>query len=190
MRERRLQGLNRPHLIATAALRLIGSTGISNLTVASIAAEVGVTPGALFRHFGSREEILDAVVDIAIGNIDATAPHPALPPLERIMAFARARIDLAAREPGIAWLLGKEQAVHALSSGAAWRLDAALLAARRSLLDAITQGATAGEIRTDHAPEALLATVAGTIDYLARRARGEVEPALAALVAMLAPPRA
>ena len=47
--------------IADAALRIIGERGITALTMASLAEELGVSPGAPFRHFSSRNEILEEV---------------------------------------------------------------------------------------------------------------------------------
>jgi len=177
--------------IAETALRLIGLKGISNLTMASLAAEIGITAGALFRHFPSRDAILEAAVDFGIERLDACQPDQSLPPLDRLFAFAAARIAVVAEHPGVGWLLSPEQAVHAIPKDAAWKLDGAARRSTRLVLDALTAGAARGEIRADFAPEVLLVLVAGAIDRLARpgpgppRAQRDV---LAALAAILAPP--
>ena len=44
--------------IAQAVLRIIGEQGITSFTTTALAKEIGVTSGALFRHFASRDEIL------------------------------------------------------------------------------------------------------------------------------------
>ena len=43
--------------IAAATLRVIGQQGASELTTANLALAVDLTPGALFRHFASLDEI-------------------------------------------------------------------------------------------------------------------------------------
>ena len=50
--------------IARAVLRIIGERGLTSLTTSNLAAEVGLTTGALYRHFASREEILREAKDM------------------------------------------------------------------------------------------------------------------------------
>ena len=44
--------------IIDAALQLLGEVGLEGLTVSRIAEAVGLTPGALYRHFDSRDAIV------------------------------------------------------------------------------------------------------------------------------------
>lgn len=60
---KRLESDVRREQIAEAALKLVVSEGISALTVKNIAAKVGVTPPALYRHYAGKTEILAAVVE-------------------------------------------------------------------------------------------------------------------------------
>lgn len=46
--------------IIEATLELLGEYGLEGTTVSRIAAAVGLTPGALYRHFESRAALLDA----------------------------------------------------------------------------------------------------------------------------------
>ena len=91
--------------IARAALAVIGERGATSLTAASLAQEVGLTPGALFRHYATLDEILGAAVDVAIEAVDATLPSADLPPRDRLRALALARVELIGGTPGLAWLL-------------------------------------------------------------------------------------
>ena len=52
--------------IIDAALLILGEHGVDGMTMARIAEAVGITPGALYRHFGSRDAILAAAVEVAI----------------------------------------------------------------------------------------------------------------------------
>lgn len=49
--------------IAQATLRIIAEKGVSSLTTALIANEVGISEGNLYRHFRSKEEILSVTVE-------------------------------------------------------------------------------------------------------------------------------
>lgn len=54
---------DRQREITDAALVLINDQGIQELTMKRIAAAVGVSEPALYRHFASKSEILSAVID-------------------------------------------------------------------------------------------------------------------------------
>lgn len=51
--------------ILDATLRVFGENGVHGTTVAQIAEAVGVTPGALYRHFGNRDAIVAAATELA-----------------------------------------------------------------------------------------------------------------------------
>ena len=152
--------------IAEAALRLIGRRGIAALTMATLAEELGVSPGAPFRHFASREEILDAVSRRVEELIGETFPDPALPPLERLEQLFIARASTVGKHAGIARLVFSEQFTLALPPASAERLQQLVKRTRASILEALTEAAQAGSIRTDLPPEALLTVVIGSLQHL------------------------
>lgn len=186
--------------IARAALEIVGRNGIAALTAATLAREIGVTSGALFRHFASRDEILDASVSHAIARIEETFPDGSIPPLRRVMTLARNRVALLSADRGLAWLLRSEQAYHSLPPGAVERLSELAARSKRFLLEAIGEGARDGSIRDDVDPAALTVLVMGTIHALTglpgvqgrASAAGQADPArvLDALEHVLAPPAA
>ncbi len=152
--------------IVAAVLYIIGERGLTSLTTTTLAAEIGVTSGALFRHYPTLDDILLDVVRRAVIRIDETFPDDALPPLERLLTLGRNRIRLLGPEPGLAWLLRSEQAYLTLPDEA---VDALRDVARRSrefLLNALRDGAANGSIRTDFPSEVLLVPVIGTIHTL------------------------
>lgn len=59
--------------IAQATLELVAVGGLGKLSVAAVAHQVGLVPSALYRHFKSKDEVLDAVLgmiqDKLIGNV-------------------------------------------------------------------------------------------------------------------------
>jgi len=54
----------RQEQIVEAALSLIASHGVRRLSVAALARRVGLVPSALYRHFHSKQEILDAAMQL------------------------------------------------------------------------------------------------------------------------------
>lgn len=184
--------------IADAALRILGERGAVALTASALADAVGLTSGALFRHFDSLDDVLETAVERAVAAIDGTFPPAELPPLERLTGLARARVRLLSTEPGLACLLRSEQAFLVLPEPARARLTELVARSRRFMLEALRDGARAGTIRRDLAPELLLFPISGTIHALvgfpgahgsvARAGAHAHEPAIRALAQLLSPP--
>jgi AcrR family transcriptional regulator len=57
----------RQEQIVAAALDLIGTEGVNALSIAAIGRRVGIVPSAVYRHFKSKEEVLDKVLE-SIGD--------------------------------------------------------------------------------------------------------------------------
>lgn len=154
--------------IAEAALRVIGERGASSLTAATLGAEVGLTPGALFRHFSSLAEILEAAVGLAIERAEATFPPAGLPPLERLERLARQRAALFARDAGLRWLLLSDEVFLFVPAPAVERLRALVKRSKAFVLAALAEGAADGSVRADLRPELLLPIFSGTLHALVR----------------------
>lgn len=152
--------------IAVAALRLIDEEGIRALTSASLARAVGLTPGALFRHFASIDEILSAAVDVAIESAERTFPSGQLPPVERLRSLVVQRIALLRDTPGVAWLLLSDQVQVTVPEDAVERLRGLVQRSRAFLLDGLREGIASGELRQDLSPEQMLPILAGTVHSL------------------------
>jgi TetR/AcrR family transcriptional regulator len=180
--------------IIRAILSIIGQHGVTALSTATLAQEVGVTTGALFRHFPTREAMLEGAVRYAIAHVEQTFPDPDLPPLQRLTEIARNRIKLLGSNPGMAWMLMSEQAYLTLPPDSLDGLKKVAKRSRAFLLEALKDGMACGEIRDDIEPEALLVPVMGTIHALIRmpgvhRSQKKTNPdrILAALLKLLAP---
>lgn len=152
--------------IADAALHVIGTKGIAELTMANLAAELGVTSGALFRHFASRDEILEAVALRVAELVGATLPETSLPPLERLERLFLARTEILGREAGIARLVFSDQFTKALPPGAVVHIHRIVTETRGFLLQTLRDAAAAGLMRRDIPAEALLPIVMGTLQHL------------------------
>ena len=61
--------LVRQHQIMEAARNLIAIKGMDGVTIDAIAEEVGLTEGAIYRHFTSKHQILSLLVDDIESNL-------------------------------------------------------------------------------------------------------------------------
>lgn len=163
--------------IADAALRVIETRGIAALTTAELAAELGVSSGAPFRHFANRDEILEAVVLRVEELILPTFPPDTAPPLERIQALLRARARVVGGHRGIGRLMFSEQFALALPEAAAARLRSVVVRTRTFLLEALAEAQREGAIRADPPAKALLPVVFGSLMHLVHaQAAGQGRP--------------
>jgi AcrR family transcriptional regulator len=95
--------------IADAAMRVIAAQGARHFTARALAQEVGITDGAVFRHFAS----MGAVVTAVVARIEAVLFSDPLPahadPIERLGAFFRRRVGALVAHPHLARLLFSDQ---------------------------------------------------------------------------------
>jgi AcrR family transcriptional regulator len=61
--------LSRDRILSTA-VDLADQGGIEAASMRKIAQELGVVPMALYKHVGNKEELLDGMVDVVVGEID------------------------------------------------------------------------------------------------------------------------
>lgn len=87
--------------ILDATTTLLTGRGIADTSIADIAEQAGVSVGSIYGHFGSKDQLLLGLVDRAIEE----APHGFEPPaelsspLERVLWFGEAWLELAAEAP-------------------------------------------------------------------------------------------
>src|SRR5919205_2691109 len=53
-----------------AAVALADEAGLEALTMRSLAQELGVVPMALYKHVANKDDLIDGMVDVIIGEID------------------------------------------------------------------------------------------------------------------------
>lgn len=191
----RLPQAERREQVAHAALAILGDRGLAGLTTTALAEAIGVTSGALFRHFASREEMLEETVRVAASRVEATFPDPELPAPERLRALALARVRLISEEPGIAWMLRSNQAQQALPPAAVKRLRRLVRRSRAYIQQALEEAIETGDVRADLAPDMLLLVFTATVHALigkrgvagGRTRRSKPEQAIDDLLTLLAP---
>lgn len=91
--------------IADAALRVMAEQGGRRFTARALADEVGVTDGALFRHFPNMDAIVDAVVERMETRLFSAASPADADPIDRLGAFFRSRVAVLLAHPHLTRLL-------------------------------------------------------------------------------------
>jgi TetR/AcrR family transcriptional regulator, tetracycline repressor protein len=137
--------------VLQAAIELLDEVGLDGLTMRLLAARLGVRASALYRHYPSKQALLDAMAAHLVTAAAEAAPPPGGPWDERIRGVATgvralmlsrrdgARLIAGFREPGDAALAGFRALVAALGA-AGLPHDTALVAVDTVL--AFTNGFT------------------------------------------------
>jgi AcrR family transcriptional regulator len=146
-------------VLIDAALQLAEEGGAAAVSVRGAARRAGVSPGAPFRHFESREALMTAVASEAQrrfrAEIDmAMAEAPANDPLSRFRSFGLAYLRWAMRNPAHFEIISSGRYFDHDSAADLSRDNAELIAlAERMLADAFAAGA----LRTNELKPVLIA---------------------------------
>lgn len=120
-RERKA-GDDRRREIADAALQVIARHGVGGFTAVAIGHEVGLSDGALFRHFPTKDAIVLAAID-RVGELLFEGFPPEHPdPLERLGDFYRRRMKVVRARPELVRLFASEELSHAAAEDGVRRL--------------------------------------------------------------------
>jgi len=121
-RTSRKPAADRRREIADAALRVVAAQGLGRFTSLAIAREVGLSDAALFRHFPSKEAIVDAAIDRVGEVLFEDLPPEEADPIDRLGAFFRRRVEVIRSNPGISRLVATDELARAGSAEAAARV--------------------------------------------------------------------
>jgi AcrR family transcriptional regulator len=113
--------LTRERIVA-AALEEIAAHGLAALSTRKLGLRLGCEAMSIYHHFPSKQHLLDALVDDAIGSIPA--PTAGLTPMARLRECIVAYRDMAHRQPALYPLI----AVHRLNTPVGVRYIESVLA--------------------------------------------------------------
>jgi len=155
--------------ILDAALVSFGTRGYDVTSLDTLAAGIDVRKQTILHHFGSKDRLLDAVIDRSSAEL-ADALERALskagPGFERVEALVRATFRLAARRPE---LLGLMREVSRLGPPAATRMTDALEPLVERARSFLTAEMAAGAMRQQD-PRLLLLSAYSTVIGVATEA--------------------
>jgi AcrR family transcriptional regulator len=132
--------------ILGAAERLHQREGLEAVSMRRLAAEVGLTPMAMYRHFKDKDALLDALVDAGLARWESylAGAAGAKTPLERIRGALTAYVGFALGEPQ-AFQLTYLAARPGAGFAPAQRMTAS--PAYQAIVDAARDAIAAGELR-------------------------------------------
>lgn len=151
-----------------AVIELAAEQNPSDITTAAIAQHMGLTQGALFRHFPSKDAILEAsmswVSQRLLARVDKAA-QAATSPATALEAMFMAHIDFVARHPGVPRMLFGElqRPGDTLPKK---RVQALLRDYRDRLRHLLEAGKAQGELAADLDVDAAALMFVGTIQGL------------------------
>jgi len=147
----------RKEQIALAALSLIARHGVKALTVGGVARMVGLVPSAIYRHYRSKNEVLDATLDLIrdrlLGNIKA-ARESNSNPLDSIRHLLMRHIQLIQEFQAIPRIIFSEEVYNGNPERKA-KLYEIIKEYLDGVGDMMRQGQQECRIRQDIAPETL-----------------------------------
>ena len=156
----------RQNEIVTAVLGLIAAGGIQNLTMKKIAARLGVSEPALYRHFSGKSEIVKEL----IRGFDEGIPDRSGESVgfESVKTFVRDRLRQASENPPLARVMFSEELFMDDPEFSGLCMEMRHRHRVRMCRD-FAAAAAAGEIRNDIAPEMLFALVFGPVRMLVKQ---------------------
>lgn len=102
----------RQEQIAQAALSLLNTHGITKLSIASVARRVGLVPSGIYRHFPSKEQIIDAAVDLIFSrlvNNVAEVCNETQDPLDRLKKLLVRHVEMIRENHAIPRIIFSEE---------------------------------------------------------------------------------
>src|SRR3954468_21340281 len=110
--------------VLDATLALAEERGLDAVSMRAVAARLGVTPMALYRHVGDKQGLLDGLVERLLDELPD--PDPSLPPEERLRSLGGALREMARRHPDAFLMLLRRPATTPASLRARERVYGAL----------------------------------------------------------------
>ena len=166
----------RQRQITDAALEIISSNGIQNLTIKTLSEKIGVTEGAIYRHFKSKAEILGTIADIFSASsteILNTLLAEESGGLEKVKAFFLGRCKQFYNSPGLTLVMFSENIFKTHGQVTVQQKSQQTIQSHQQLLvKSIKQAQKEGDIVADIEPQYLFMTIIGALRLLVTRWRG------------------
>lgn len=140
--------------IAQAVLALVADRGLRGLSMGGLARRVGLVPSAIYRHFRSKEEALDAALDLIgerlLGNVAAVRGLSS-DSLGRLRELLRRHVTLIRENGAIPRVVFSDAVFHGPSRrrGRVWKMIRSYLASVAAMVE---EGQEEGAIRADLDP--------------------------------------
>lgn len=165
MRAERLGTRIRRDQIAQAALQLIATKGLRALSVAAVARQVGLVPSAIYRHFASKDQLLDAMLEHLgqrlLSNVHLAAEETD-DPVERLHRLLTRHVRLIRENQAVPRVIFSE-GVYGDRPERRARLQGIITRYIDHIAQFVLEGQRAGRIRRDLDPHVAAVTFLGLI---------------------------
>jgi AcrR family transcriptional regulator len=151
--------------IIQATMEIVAEEGIQNLTMARLAKRTGITDGALYKHFGSKQEIVLAMVQEVQNSLSAfMRPQVAQydDPLEKLQNVLRLQLEYLEQHKGVPRILFSE-AVHAGNSEAKRLMRSGISNYLDFIRGILYRGIQEGQVRKDLDVDAAVTAFLGLV---------------------------
>lgn len=155
----------RQEQIAQAAVDLVGSQGMKGLSMGGVARRLGLVPSALYRHFRSKDQVIDAILDLLrdrlLGNVTAVCRETS-EQLERLQRILMLHIKLIRENQGLIRVFFSEE-VHCGHPERKAQVYKTIKGYLDALAEIVHQGQQEGVIRPDVDPGTISVMFLGLI---------------------------
>jgi len=150
--------------IIQASVAIIATKGIQGLTMKKIAASIGISEPAIYRHFASKNEILSGIIKLMRSQENAQVSKIELSPMQRLELSLRNRTEAFISNPALAAIIFSEEIF--ISDNHLSQEIRTIMNERQALfVELLTKAQAAGEVRDDVAVEQLATMIIGAFRF-------------------------
>lgn len=168
MSRKRLSSTLRQQQILDTTLEIIAEKGVGGVSTAEIAQRVGIVPSALYRHFESKEALIDALLDrthmILFENVRKMTLKKS-DPKEDLKSLFLLHLEFIRKNPGMPKLVFSDAAVF----GSPERKEKVLSIVKNymnKLTEIAEKGRRDGDFLQDISPEAVAFSMVSFVQYV------------------------
>ena len=168
MSRKSLSSTLRQQQILDTTLEIIAEKGVGGVSTAEIAQRVGIVPSALYRHFESKEALIDALLDrthmILFENVRKMTLKKS-DPKEDLKSLCLLHLEFIRKNPGMPKLVFSDAAVF----GSPERKEKVLSIVKNymnKLTEIAEKGRRDGDFLQDISPEAVAFSMVSFVQYV------------------------
>ena len=159
----RLTQKERRAQLAELTLSIIAKKGLRKFTISELASEAGIAEGTVFRHFRSKEEIVESAISRMEEVLFESFPPQSSDPIERLGVFFQQRLKLVSSNANIAALVFSNQLLHASGVAGGARVLKMRYRSRAFVMECLREAKKKGLIKKNILPEHLFFVVHGSL---------------------------
>ena len=144
-------------------MRILAREGHRKFTTKYLAAEVGLTEGAIFRHFASMEAIADAIVERMGEALLPSLMGKDEDPVRRLQGFFQHRATMLVEKPELARLLLSDHLAQAAGEDHATRVEIFRRKSQRFVMECLTQAKEKKRLGPEVSLESAIRLVMGAL---------------------------